>query len=89
MDIDYTVRILNDRCENNRHPDFEPWKSDDLSYEEPLRCYCNTHHSYCKLCTDCQDTLTQFKNVAYLRKIDLEKLVSDVELIKSKLGLDD
>lgn len=93
MDINYKVRILNERCENHNEDGFESWEPIDFSYEESPRDYCMRKVRYLtivkELCDNCKETITQFSNIAHLRHIDLEKLASDVELIKSRLGLTD
>ena len=99
MDINQTVLKLNQNCRNKRS-DGISWQVDDFSYEDRPRKYCKKYLDYpntvYELCDNCEGTIKQFDNIARLQKIDLkrlaldvQKIMTDIQLIKSVLRLND
>ena len=82
---------LNDNCEYKNNKWCSVWDEYEISNG---RSYCFWHYTTYKLCNSCKRILDQYEgrlsfDIMDIKKLSLnvEKLSSDVQLIKLKLGI--
>ena len=85
MNITNLVNELNENCWNKDRNNYVPWVEDDFSYHGNFigkkgcvkRVYYYGEVEY-KICASCENIIQKYKNIEYLKTINLENTIDDI-----------